>query len=142
MSHTASFIPHRTRETSITLTNDHLVSLSSEAFLDLKGTILSSIGAYPRIKVTASLNGTVGPSIEDDLCVNKKLKIKQHGRPICPPSKGPVEMSYYVMIPLLWMKKGFYTVRTEIYATGGERVTDFEGTVWLDGEDQPMWPGH
>lgn len=32
------------------------------------------------------------------------------------------------------MKKGNYSVRAELYATDGSRMTDFEGTVFVIGE--------
>lgn len=108
----------------------------SDMTLRLVGTLTSSIGSDPRLRITASLNGTVGPSVEIKLCTNSKLEITQNGSTTsCPPEKGPVEMSYRVIIPYTWLKKGNYTVRAEMYATSGARITDFEGTVWVDGKD-------
>jgi len=101
--------------------------------LTLTGTLTSALGPTPLIKVTASLNGTLGPSVTDKLC-NHRLEITQNEAHKCPPEKGPVEMSYSVMIPYPWLKKGYYTVRTEMFTTKGEKMTDFEGTVWVDGE--------
>lgn len=104
--------------------------------LRLKGTITAPIGPNPHIQVTVSLNGTVGPRIEDRLCSNGKLEIKQNGTSTgsCPPEEGAVEMVYSAMIPYIWLKMGNYTVRTEMYATDGGKMTDFEGTAWVAGE--------
>jgi hypothetical protein len=40
-----------------------------------------------------------------------------------------------VIIPYTWLKKGYYTVRMEMYATESGRITDFEGTFWVNGKD-------
>lgn len=104
--------------------------------LRLKGTITSPIGPNPRIQITLSINGTVGPRIEDKLCSNGKLEIKQKitATGNCAPEEGAVEMVYSAMIPYIWLKKGDYTVRTEMYSSNGGRMTDFEGTIWVEGK--------
>jgi hypothetical protein len=107
---------------------------NSQMILRLRGNINSDIGPNPRLKVTVSLNGTVGPGFEADLCSNDKLDIRQNGASMCPPKRGAVEMSYSAVIPYWWLKKGNYTVHTEMYATNGARMTDFEGTVWVNGD--------
>lgn len=43
-------------------------------------------------------------------------------------------MTYDVIIAYPYMKKGDYTVRVQMDATDGARMTDFEGTVWIGGE--------
>lgn len=47
---------------------------------------------------------------------------------------GPIEMSYSAVIPYWWLEKGDYTVHPEMYTAHGTRMTEFEGTVWVDGE--------
>lgn len=101
--------------------------------VSLIGNLISDIGPKPLLKVTAALNGTIGPSAESELC-DSKLEITQNGTSVCPPKKGPVEMSYDIIIPYPWMKKGNYAVHAQMYATNGARMTDFEGTVWVNGE--------
>lgn len=107
----------------------------------LKGDLNSDIGSKPLLKMTAALNGTIGPSYESDIC-SSKLKITQDGKTVCPPQKGPVEMSYDVIIAYPFMKKGNYTVHVQMFATNGTRITDFEGSVWINGEadgDEDGW---
>ena len=50
-------------------------------------------------------------------------------------------MSYDVIIAYPWMKKGNYTVRAQMFATDSSRMTDFEGTVWVEGgaDDGDGW---
>ena len=43
-------------------------------------------------------------------------------------------MSYRVLIPYWVLKKGDYTVHAGMYATCGLRLTEFEGTVFVNGE--------
>jgi hypothetical protein len=43
-------------------------------------------------------------------------------------------MEYSVGIPYWVLKKGDYTVRAEMDATNGSRMTAFEGTVFVVGE--------
>lgn len=103
--------------------------------LRLRGILNSDIGPEPRIKLTASLNGTVGPSIESAFCSrDQNIEITQNGTSLCPPKQGPVEMTYSINIPFSWLKKGEYSVRTQIFTTDGTRMTDFEGSVWVNGE--------
>jgi len=99
----------------------------------LKGNLTSDIGPRPVLKLTAALNGTIGPSYESEICFSK-LQIKQNGTSVCPPKKGQAEMTYDVIIAYPYMKKGDYTVRVQMDATDGARMTDFEGTVWIGGE--------
>lgn len=102
--------------------------------LSLKGNLTSDVGLKPRIKLTVSLNGTVGPRVESDFCSQPKIEITQNGKNVCPPKQGPIDMSYSAVIPYWWLKKGNYTVQVEMYATDGERMTRFEGTTWVNGE--------
>ena len=44
-------------------------------------------------------------------------------------------MFYTAILPYMWLKTGYYTVRTEMYATNSQRMTDFEGTLWVSGRD-------
>jgi len=99
----------------------------------LKGNLTSDIGPKPLLGLTAALNGTIGPGYTSDLC-SSKLDITQNGTMSCPPRKGPVEMTYDIIIAYWWLKKGNYTVRVRMNATDGTRMTDFEGTVWVNGE--------
>ena len=100
----------------------------------LKGNLTSEIGLKPRIKLTVSLNGIVGPRVESDLCSQLKVDIMQHSKCVCPPKQGLVDISYSIVIPYWWLKKGNYTLHVEMYATDGGRMTDFEGTTWRNGE--------
>ena len=102
--------------------------------LRLRGSLTSDVGSKAHIKLTVALNGTVGPSAEGDLCSQDKLEITQNGTSVCCLKSGSVEMSYSVAIPYWWMEKGNYSVRTEMYTADGSRMTDFEGTVWINGE--------
>lgn len=109
------------------------------------GDIISDIGSDPRLKWTASFDGLKGsPGSEVALPLHSnagiELQIQQNGREMCPPEKGPVNMSFSLRFPTPWVKRGSYTVRTEMYATDGRRMTDFEGTVWVDGYegDEPV----
>ncbi len=43
-------------------------------------------------------------------------------------------MSYSVVIPYWWMKKGNYTVHAQMHTVDGTRLTGFEGTVSINGE--------
>ncbi len=52
------------------------------------------------------------------------------------PTSGKVIMSYKKLIPYTWLKKGWYTVRVEMYASkeaGRARLTGFEGSIWIEG---------
>ena len=100
----------------------------------LVGNLRSDIGDKPRVKLTASLNSTVGPSVESEICSQPKIEIRQNGTLVCPPKKGKVQMAYSVTIPYWVLKKSNYTVHVEMYATDDSRMTDFEGTVFVDGE--------
>ena len=42
-------------------------------------------------------------------------------------------MLYTTFLPADFMDKGNYTVRVEMWATDGARMTDLEGTVWVEG---------
>lgn len=83
--------------------------------------------------MTAALNWTIGPGYTSDLC-SSKLEMTQNGKRVCPPREGPVEMTYDVITAYWWLKKGNYTVRVQLKATDGTRMTDFEGTVWVNVE--------
>jgi len=102
------------------------------------GEIISDIGADPYLKWSASFDGLKG-SPGSDLVLPLRssaaieLEIQQNGTNMCPPEKGPVDMSFSLRFPAPWVKRGYYTVRTEMFATDGRRMTDFEGTVWVDG---------
>jgi hypothetical protein len=67
------------------------------------------------------------------------MKIVQDGRCLADgevPKKEKVSMSYENGIPYIWLKKGWYTVRVEMYASeevGKVRLTGFEGGVWIEG---------
>jgi len=102
--------------------------------LRLNGSLTTDVGSKARIKLTVAMNGTVGPSTESDLCSQDKLEITQNGTTVCSLARGSVEMSYSVVIPYWWMKKGNYTVRTQMHTADGTRLTGFEGTVWINGE--------
>ncbi len=108
--------------------------LDSHMTLRLRASLKSDVGSEARIKLAVWLNGTVGPGGEYDLFAQQRLKIVQNGTSVHSLSRGPVEMSYSVVIPYWWLKKGDYTVRAEMYAANGTRMTGFEGTVWVNGE--------
>jgi predicted NAD/FAD-binding protein len=57
----------------------------------------------------------------------------QDGKSVCPPKKGPVEMTYTSIIVHPFYKKGNYAAHVQMWATDGSRITDFEGTVWVNG---------
>lgn len=77
--------------------------------------------------------------MEKKLCADSKIKITQRGVPLPDgqtPTDGNVTMSYKNLIPYTWLKKGWYTVRVEMYASeevGKARMTGFEGGVWIKG---------
>ena len=52
------------------------------------------------------------------------------------PTSGKVTMTYKNLIPYTWLRKGWYTVRVEMYASaevGKARLTGFEASVWVEG---------
>lgn len=73
-------------------------------------------------------------SFEGKLCTNDPVKIRQDGKPAdCPPKKGSIHISYTSVIPVPFLPKGNYTVLVEMWATDGERISEFEGTHFVDG---------
>ena len=102
--------------------------------LRLKGCLDSEVGSKPSIKVTVSLNGTVGRGFESDLCGQSEFEIAQNVTKVRSLTSGPVEISYNTVVCCRWMKKGNYTVHAQMYATNGSKMTGFEGTVWVNGE--------
>lgn len=62
-----------------------------------------------------------------------KLEINQDGKPVCPLQRGPVEMTYKAGIAYAWSKSGNHTVQVQMFASNDTRMTDFEGTVWING---------
>ena len=85
-----------------------------------------------------AINGTAGPAAEGMLCPNNQLTIRQGGNDLAagvPPTDGAVEMTYEAILPYTWLDRGYYTVRAEMYTSDSLRMTDFEGTVWVDGKD-------
>lgn len=102
--------------------------------LRLRGRLNSEVGSKPSIKVTVSLNGTVGPGFESDVCGQSEFEITQNGTKVRSLTSGPVEISYNTVVCCCWLKKGNYTVHAQMYATNGSRMTGFEGTVWVNGE--------
>ena len=82
--------------------------------------------------MTAALNGTIGPSAEGNFCFSN-ITFTQDGKSVCPPEKGPVEMTYFIVVVHPFYKKGNYTVHVQMWTTDGSRITDFEGTVWVNG---------
>lgn len=107
--------------------------------LRLRGKLNSDVGDKARIKLIVALNGTVGPSVDSDLCAQRKIEITQNGSRVCSLKSGPIEMSYSVVIPYTWLAKGNYTVHAEMNTADGARMTDFEGTVWINGEADDGW---
>ena len=89
--------------------------------------------------MTAYLNGRLGPSVGNTLCADRHFKISQKGDPLSDgevPKRGDVTISYKNIIPYTWLKKGWYTVRVEMYASqevGKSRLTGFEGSIWIEG---------
>lgn len=102
--------------------------------LRLRGPLKSEVGSKPSIKVVVSLNGTVGPDFESELCGRSEFEILQNGAKVRSLTSGPVEMSYSTVVCYWWLKKGNYTVHAQIYATNGSRMTGFEGILWVNGE--------
>ena len=118
------------------LTTDRI----SEFALLLQGNITEDVGTKPLLYTIAYLNGRLGPSHVGILGPgNQKMKIIQDGTPLADgevPTKGEVVMSYKNLIPYTWFKKGWYTVRVEMYASeevGNARMTGFEGSIWIEG---------
>ncbi|MDI1492680.1 MAG: Phosphatidylglycerol/phosphatidylinositol transfer protein [Ramalina farinacea] len=104
----------------------------------LEGHLTTSIDAHASFKLTAFLNGTVGPSLEENLYDGADiLEVWQHGKRARDSLvKGPVQMSYTNFIPYPWMDKGYYKVQTGMWAGDGTRMTAFEGTIWIQGENE------
>lgn len=95
----------------------------------------ADIGENPRLRTTFSLNGTSAPSVETKLCADNLIRVLQNGTDApCPPEKGLVEVLYVTSMPAAYIDKGYWTVRVEAWATDGTRITDMEGTVWVEGE--------
>ena len=87
------------------------------------------------------VNGRPGPDTQAKLRPEgEKFEIIQNGTHLPDnevPTKGDVIMRVKNVIPYWWMCKGWYTVRSEMYASkevGGARLTGFEGAVWVEGE--------
>lgn len=111
--------------------------------MELHGRITEDIGADPQLYLSVLVNGRAGPDTQLTLSPgpdHEKFEIVQHGRTLGEdevPKKGDVVMRYKNVIPYWWFCKGWYTVRTEMYAShdvGGARMTGFEGAVWVEGE--------
>lgn len=83
------------------------------------------------LKLTSYHNGTKIGSNERPLCNEGPgdMVIIQDGRLVCPPHEGAVAMSYSKYGLYDWFRRAFYTIRVEMWATDGTRVTDFNGTV-------------
>jgi hypothetical protein len=101
----------------------------------LEGILSANIGSNPSLKLSASLNGTAGPSFTDDLCSGGILEVRQSGQISCPPNEGRVEMSWAKRIAPTWIKTGFYEIRVDMYTTNGSIMTSFEATLWVEGYD-------
>lgn len=50
--------------------------------------------------------------------------------------QGSVRMWYTNYIPYPWMEKGNYKVRNGMWNGDGRRMTEFEGTVWVEGRGE------
>lgn len=73
--------------------------------------------------------------METKLCADNLIRVLQNGTDApCPPEKGLVEVLYVTSMPAAYIDKGYWTVRVEAWATDGTRITDMEGTVWVEGE--------
>lgn len=114
----------------------------SDFVVELRGYIREDIGTNPQIYVSLLVNGRPGPDAKTSLSAwdKKQFTIIQGGRQLDVdevPKKGAVVMRYKAIILYWWMCKGWYTVRSEMYASeevGGSRMTGFEGAVWVEGE--------
>ena len=68
------------------------------------------------------------------------MKIFQNGTELGelePPKKGQVTIAFKDYFVPWIMRKAYYTVRIEMRTTEGKRMTDFEGTIWVDGTCPP-----
>ena len=93
--------------------------------LRLRGNLISEVGSKPRISVSVSLNGIIGPDFESDLC--EEFEIMQNGTKVRSLNTGPVDIPYRAIIPYWGLKKGNYTVHTEMYGTNGSRMLGTRG---------------
>ena len=107
--------------------------------LDLQGEIKEGIGLKPQLYVLVYLNGRPGPTMDQTLCAGGRIEISQKGVPLSDgqiPTDGDVMIRYTALVPDAELKKGYYTVRVEMYASeevGKARMTGFEGAVWIEG---------
>ncbi|KAF2424834.1 hypothetical protein EJ08DRAFT_681807 [Tothia fuscella] len=104
----------------------------------LEGFLKADVGDHPTLKLSSFLNQTVGPSDVADLCGPggwKPLEVRQNGTISCPPKEGRVEISWTKWLTRYWMKTGYYRTRVEMYTTNGTKMTDFEATLWLKGDN-------
>jgi hypothetical protein len=135
------------------------ITRSSRLTVSLSGHLTADCGPDCRIKLTAAKTGTgIGPKVETSFRVrkNNNIVIKQSAADPNPsnggpggeieseeapeaeaevtrsPRKGPVEMTYVLNIPNVWLKKGFYTLRAQMWDSWGGLMTDFDASVWMD----------
>jgi hypothetical protein len=78
--------------------------------------------------------------MDQTLCAGGRIEISQKGVPLSDgqiPTDGDVMIRYTALVPDAELKKGYYTVRVEMYASeevGKARTTGFEGAVGLKAE--------
>jgi hypothetical protein len=86
------------------------------------------------------LNGTIGDirTAEGSIC-DWTFKWIQDGNGSCEPKAGDVRIYSPRMgfLPLWQMPKCYITVRAQLWDEKGDRMTDFEGTMYADGELEP-----
>ena len=139
--HSLDLIPNPPVE-SVSVAFQRLLSTHTFQYRDftvlLTGHLTADIGGGAVYKLTAFLNGTVGPSGEGDLFdEDDNLEMWQHGELVRDHLvQGPVIMSFSALLPVPWMDKGYYKVQTGMWAGPGKRMTVFEGTLWIQGENE------
>lgn len=99
----------------------------------------------PRFKLSVSRNGTLWASSDEMLHNTTGLSITQPGRDRDSDLvMGPVEMSGSLPLTVLaaYYQKGQYTLRMQAWMRGDEILTDWEGSIWVEGRDEDYRGGH
>ena len=89
-------------------TNDALThyTLNGRMTLRLRGNLFLKSVQNLVSTLSVSLNATVGPGFESDLCDQSMFEVMQNGTKVHSLNTGPVEVSYRAIIPYWGLKKG------------------------------------
>ena len=104
----------------------------------LEGTVSRDIGPDPTITFAINVNGSDGFTKTGKFSRNANLEISQNDRVLdydAVPRPGPVKMVYDSVFPFFEYPRGWYTVSVIIKATDQSRITAFQGTIWVPGDE-------